>query len=129
VIFGLAIGIIFIADRTGFWLKGQKQFNPWTFGFLLLSSLGVGLLTVKRGDKDLGFLNRDQTDEWKGWMQGTSLQAQVFVYTHSRLSRNSYISLHGGIQDFWDLQPYSCACRSIFVHDWLWTHNLLHQES
>lgn len=72
-IFGASTSIIYIADRTGLWLKEQKQFNPWTFGFLCVVSLTVGLATVRRADKDLGFLNRDQTDEWKGWMQGTSI--------------------------------------------------------
>ncbi|KAF8846304.1 Cas1p-domain-containing protein [Paxillus ammoniavirescens] len=69
IIFGAATCIIYLADRTGLWLKEQKQFNPWTFGFLSLASLAVGLATVHRADKDLGFLNRDQSDEWKGWMQ------------------------------------------------------------
>lgn len=64
-----AIALIYMADRTGFWLKEQKQFDPWIFGSLCFASLVVGLATVKRADKDMGFLNRDQTDEWKGWMQ------------------------------------------------------------
>ena len=67
--FSAAIGLIYLADRTGFWLKEHKQFSPWTFAFMSLSFLGAGLFTVKRADKDLGFLNREQTDEWKGWMQ------------------------------------------------------------
>lgn len=73
MVFGTSIGIIFVADRTGLWLKEQKQFDPWTFGFLCLASLAAGLAIVRRADKDLGFLNRDQTDEWKGWMQSTSI--------------------------------------------------------
>jgi N-acetylneuraminate 9-O-acetyltransferase len=72
VIFSAAVALIYTADRTGFWSKEQKQFNPWTFAFLATSFLTVGLVTVKRGDKDLGFLNREQTDEWKGWMQSGS---------------------------------------------------------
>ncbi|KAH9944154.1 O-acetyltransferase [Epithele typhae] len=78
LVFSLAAAFIFIADRTGFWLKEQKQFDPWTFGFLMLSFLGLGLATVTRGDKDLGFLNREQTDEWKGWMQIAIL---IYHYT------------------------------------------------
>jgi N-acetylneuraminate 9-O-acetyltransferase len=70
LVFSVAIALIYTADRTGFWLKEQKQFNPWTFTFLCLATFVVGLSTLKRADKDLGFLNRDQTDEWKGWMQG-----------------------------------------------------------
>ena len=67
-----ALALVYLADRTGFWLKEQKQFSPWTFAFLCLLTLGVGLLTVKRAENDLGILNRDQTDEWKGWMQSKS---------------------------------------------------------
>lgn len=66
-----AVALMYTADRTGFWLKEQKEFNPWTFSIFGLLSLLVGLATMKTGDKDLGFLNREQTDEWKGWMQST----------------------------------------------------------
>ena len=69
LVVSFASAIIFLADRTGYWLKEQKQFEPWTFAFLTLLSLAIGLITVTRADKDLGFLNREQTDEWKGWMQ------------------------------------------------------------
>jgi hypothetical protein len=61
--------LIYVADRTGLWLKEQKQFDFWAFTFLSVGCLACGIFTLKRGDKDLGFLNRDQTDEWKGWMQ------------------------------------------------------------
>ena len=79
--------MIYIADRTGFWLKEQKQFEPWTFGCLCLASLAVGLATVKRADKDMGFLNRDQTDEWKGWMQSKHLRSLIIwnvIVVHAR---------------------------------------------
>lgn len=80
VILSGAAVLIYIADRTGFWLKEQKQFNPWIFSFLSLTSLAAGLLTVRRADNDLGILNREQTDEWKGWMQST--QDCIFSRSH-----------------------------------------------
>ncbi|KAH9951035.1 O-acetyltransferase [Amylocystis lapponica] len=86
VVFSAAAALIFIADRTGFWLKEQKQFNPWTFSLLSLLSLGVGLLTVKRAEQDLGFLNREQTDEWKGWMQ-----VAILIYHYLGASKISGI--------------------------------------
>lgn len=64
---------MFLSDRTGIWLKEQKYFDSLTFALLCLGSLLYGWATVKRSDKDLGFLNRDQTDEWKGWMQSMSI--------------------------------------------------------
>ena len=68
-IFGVVIGMNFMADRTTVWLKEQKQFEPWVFSGLCLMSMAAGLGSLKSKDKDLGFLNREQTDEWKGWMQ------------------------------------------------------------
>ncbi len=62
-VFGLAIGLTFFADRTGIWLKEQKAYSPWTFAFLSVLALAAGLATMKSADKDLGFLNREQTDE------------------------------------------------------------------
>ncbi|KAJ9098943.1 hypothetical protein QFC19_006167 [Naganishia cerealis] len=67
--FGFAIAYVFIADRTTVFLKEQKVFNPWVFGFLMLAFLVAGCATTVKRDKDMGFLNREQTDEWKGWMQ------------------------------------------------------------
>jgi hypothetical protein len=67
-----AVALMYVADRTSFWFKEQKQFDPWFFGSSSVLALLVGLATVKRADKDLGFLNREQTDEWKGWMQSWS---------------------------------------------------------
>lgn len=79
VVMSVAAALIYLADRTGFWLKEQKQFSPWVFTFLSLLSLAVGLGTMRQADKDLGFLNREQTDEWKGWMQSqfTSFQSTI----------------------------------------------------
>jgi len=65
----VGLAIIYLADRSWLWLKEQKQFDGWAFAFLCLCALAAGLATLKRADNDLGFLNRDQTDEWKGWMQ------------------------------------------------------------
>lgn len=71
-IFGFAIAFMFLADRTTVFLHEQKEYNPWIFGTLMIGSLVAGLATMVRRDKDMGFLNREQTDEWKGWMQSES---------------------------------------------------------
>jgi hypothetical protein len=72
-LFGLAIGLCFVADRTGLWLKEHKYFDPIYFTALCCIACIAGLITMQNGSQDLGFLNREQTNEWKGWMQRTYL--------------------------------------------------------
>ncbi|GAA5822413.1 hypothetical protein JCM5353_000498 [Sporobolomyces roseus] len=68
-IFSFAVSFLFVADRTNLFLKENKQYDALTFGALCIISVVAGIVTMKPVEKDLGFLNRDQTDEWKGWMQ------------------------------------------------------------
>jgi len=45
-------------------LKIQKQFDFWQFTIAMGLALVLGVCTMKKPEKgDLGFLNRDQTDE------------------------------------------------------------------
>jgi hypothetical protein len=106
MIISMAVLLIYFADRTNFWLKEQKQFNPWTFSFLCIFSLAVGLLTMRRADSDLGILNREQTDEWKGWMQSMLSSGVLRAYIHNYYSRDSYLPLSWSVQGFWYLQPH-----------------------
>jgi hypothetical protein len=72
LVFGLGIMYMFIGDRTQLFGKMDKQFDSFTFVALCLTMILLGAVTLKFDtdeSKDAGFLNRDQTDEWKGWMQ------------------------------------------------------------
>lgn len=127
LIFSAAVALIYTADRTGFWLKEQKQFNPWTFAFLSLSCLGFGLATVSRGDKDLGFLNREQTDEWKGWMQSQSCcHIARPRYLTSLCSCYSHISLSWRIKNIWNIQSDPRSRSGLSIYDRLRSYHILH---
>ncbi|KAI8095158.1 10 TM acyl transferase domain found in Cas1p-domain-containing protein [Thamnidium elegans] len=71
-IFGLSLIYMYLGDRSQLFGKIYKQFNVSTFSSLMMIMVVLGAATVKSNhdqNKDAGFLNRDQTDEWKGWMQ------------------------------------------------------------
>jgi hypothetical protein len=69
-IFGLCVMYMYFGDRTQLFGKIQKNFDPLVFTGLIVLSGIVGLLNIqKKKEGDQGFLNRHQTDEWKGWMQ------------------------------------------------------------
>lgn len=68
--FGMGVVYMYFGDRTQIFGKAQKLFDPWVFSLLMFIAATAGALTLKaKKEGDQGFLNRDQTDEWKGWMQ------------------------------------------------------------
>ncbi|KAL7308283.1 hypothetical protein PS15m_012151 [Mucor circinelloides] len=75
-VFGLAVIYMYMGDRSQLFGKMFKQFDTSTFTLLIVLMLILGAVTLKSNhnsnsekNNDAGFLNRDQTDEWKGWMQ------------------------------------------------------------
>ncbi|KAI9321766.1 10 TM acyl transferase domain found in Cas1p-domain-containing protein [Dichotomocladium elegans] len=68
--FGLGVIYMYFGDRTQMFGKAQKLYDPTVFAVLMVCMLVAGVITLKaKKEGDHGFLNRDQTDEWKGWMQ------------------------------------------------------------
>ncbi|KAI9310804.1 10 TM acyl transferase domain found in Cas1p-domain-containing protein [Dichotomocladium elegans] len=71
-VFGLGVTYMYLGDRTHLFSKEFKFFDRFTFGWLMLATVVAGVVSLRKYDKvdsDQGFLNRAQTDEWKGWMQ------------------------------------------------------------
>ena len=80
-ILALALTYCYYADRSQLFEKSQKQFDMWEFQLYLAVPALLGLLSIRRSSPnaraeeahtqlaDQPFLSRDQTDEWKGWMQ------------------------------------------------------------
>ena len=104
----LTLSFCFVADRTHVFEKVHKQFSLLEFGILVAIFLALGLASI-RGIKlsstklnhDL-FLSREQTDEWKGWMQVliliyhyTGASPVVEIYKIVRLLVSAYLFLTG----------------------------------
>lgn len=84
------------ADRTQAFPKGSKQFVTWDFLFLIVPVIILALTTLYKSaprlrpgeteplaaPTDAKPLSREQTDEWKGWMQ-----AVILIYHWTGASR------------------------------------------
>lgn len=90
----LILSYAFFADRTSLFNKLHKKHDPQDFAVLSLITFAFGILSIRRSTKpvrstiplsrqeaaDQPILSRDQTDEWKGWMQALIL---IYHYTGS----------------------------------------------
>ncbi|ORZ13537.1 10 TM acyl transferase domain found in Cas1p-domain-containing protein [Absidia repens] len=94
-IFGLGVIYMYFGDRTQLFGKMHKHFSESTFTILMVLTVFVaGLATLKTTKKegvDLGFLNRDQTDEWKGWMQ-------VIILVYHFLGASSVSGIYNAVR-------------------------------
>lgn len=108
-IFVTALLCCYYADRTHLFAKGTKQLIGWEFGTLVGLATSVGLMSIRKAQKpskpeappseeSQPLLSRDQTDEWKGWMQAIILiyhwcgaSKSLGIYIMVRLLVASYL--------------------------------------
>lgn len=66
--FGFIMALTYICERHWFFEHSGKVYNRDLFMFVCLIFFGYGYITITP-IKDLALLGREQTEEWKGWMQ------------------------------------------------------------
>ncbi|KAF2430937.1 Cas1p-domain-containing protein [Tothia fuscella] len=115
----IVLAYCFFADRTQLFSKAHKLYDHSEFLSLCFIALLFGLVTIRKSkdsqvltrknSNDLftqpttaSFLNRDQTEEWKGWMQvivlidlWTGASKELWIYIIVRLIVASYLFMTG----------------------------------
>lgn len=65
----------YVADRTSVFPYGTKDYSRDVLGFIFLGLTLVAFFTSLKQCRVPVLLNRQQTEEWKGWMQVCSFCA------------------------------------------------------
>ena len=63
----------YVVDRTSLLPYGDKRYSRDVLGFIFLALTLVAFFTSLKQCRVAALLNRQQTEEWKGWMQASSL--------------------------------------------------------
>uniref|UniRef100_A0A0D6R7P3 Cas1p 10 TM acyl transferase domain-containing protein n=1 Tax=Araucaria cunninghamii TaxID=56994 RepID=A0A0D6R7P3_ARACU len=105
--FGAILIYIYICDRTDIFGESKKSYSRDLFLFLYLLLIIVSSMTSlkKHSDKSpitgksVLYLNRHQTEEWKGWMQVLFLMYHYFaateIYNAIRVFIAAYVWMTG----------------------------------
>ncbi|KAG6790159.1 hypothetical protein POTOM_006307 [Populus tomentosa] len=105
--FGAVLLYFFICDRTNILGESTKSYNRDLFVFLYILLIIVSSMTSLRKHTDKSaftgksmlYLNRHQTEEWKGWMQVLFLMYHYFaateIYNAIRIFIAAYVWMTG----------------------------------
>ena len=92
------MGYLYVCDRTTLIAKGPKHVSSPHFWGVNLLLLVIGLLTLRDSGEAAAAkpLQRDQTEEWKGWMQIMFILYHYFAVRRRRssLSRDPTFGAH-----------------------------------
>ncbi|XP_077544398.1 N-acetylneuraminate (7)9-O-acetyltransferase isoform X3 [Haemaphysalis longicornis] len=106
---GLVMGYFFVCDRTTFFLKENKSYTHLSFFLPVGYLFALGLFFTEEAG-GAGVLRREQTDEWKGWMQlvllayhvtGASQVLPVYVHVRALVSAYLFLAGYGHFCYFW----------------------------
>ncbi|XP_023945723.2 N-acetylneuraminate 9-O-acetyltransferase [Bicyclus anynana] len=101
---GMIMAYFYLCDRTNFFMKENKYYSEWSFwlpvGYVF--ALGLFFTDESRSSSHSRVMHREQTNEWKGWMQLVILVYQVTgaskvlpIYMLVRALVSSYLFLTG----------------------------------
>ncbi|GLT55407.1 hypothetical protein SLA2020_285320 [Shorea laevis] len=121
--FGFLMAYFFLCDRTDFFASGIKSYNRDLFFFLfflLVIVWGIPSFKIHYDKSSLSgkstlYLNRYQTEEWKGWMQVLFLMyhyfAAVEIYNYVRVCLAAYVWMtgFGNFTYYYVLKDFSLA--------------------
>lgn len=105
--FGLFMAYFYICDRTNILGSSKKSYNRDIFLFLYFLLIIVSAITSFKihhdkspfSGKPILYLNRHQTEEWKGWMQVLFLMYHYFaaaeIYNAIRMFIAAYVWMTG----------------------------------
>ena len=95
---GLILGLTYICEFHPFFEHSGKEYSRDLFAFILIVFFAYALYTIKP-THDLALLGREQTEEWKGWMQFIFLLYHYFhaeeVYNSVRVMITCYVWMTG----------------------------------
>uniref|UniRef100_A0A667YDD8 N-acetylneuraminate (7)9-O-acetyltransferase n=1 Tax=Myripristis murdjan TaxID=586833 RepID=A0A667YDD8_9TELE len=106
---GIIMAYFYLCDRADVFMKEQKFYTHSTFFIPLIYIFVLGVF-YSENSKETKVLNREQTDEWKGWMQLVILiyhisgaSAFIPVYMHVRVLVAAYLfqTGYGHFSFFW----------------------------
>ncbi|KAF8387682.1 hypothetical protein HHK36_026336 [Tetracentron sinense] len=105
--FGALLTYFYICDRTNLFGESKKSYNRDIFLFLYFLLIIVSAMTSFKihhdkspfSGKSILYLNRHQTEEWKGWMQVLFLMYHYFaaseIYNAIRVFIAAYVWMTG----------------------------------
>ncbi|XP_045536158.1 N-acetylneuraminate 9-O-acetyltransferase [Papilio machaon] len=98
---GMIMAYFYLCDRTNFFMKENKYYSEWSFWLPVGYVFALGLFFTD-DSRSSRVLHRNQTDEWKGWMQLVILVYQVTgaskvlpIYMLVRALVSAYLFLTG----------------------------------
>ena len=94
----LCLAYVWVCERAPFNPHGEKEHNLDLLWVLFLALMVASFFTIEKCSSDT-LLNRDQTEEWKGWMQAIFLLYHYFhaseVYNTVRILISCYVWMTG----------------------------------
>ncbi|ELU01043.1 hypothetical protein CAPTEDRAFT_167181 [Capitella teleta] len=112
---GLIMTYFFLADRNNYFMKTNKHYSHLHFFLAFIYFVFLGLFFSEKS-KQTKVLHRDQTDEWKGWMQiviliyhytGASQVLPIYMQVRVLVSTYLFTSGFGHFCFFWNKADYS----------------------